>query len=207
MRTKYEFNKFPVAAVTLTIIGLVLAVLATSLSITVNDNGLYEGYHLGGLAVIEVVAAVLFLAGLTTGKGGLVKVISVILTVGLVVTSFVLTIVKLSNHDPLYYSITLMMLIASALELVYFLSLKDNGRIAKLYLVTSITFCSLVALYGIIYTTMDLIDFVQYNYPAHVDNYLLIFGLAVIAALPFVSYHSLVKEEKEAQPEAWLSNK
>lgn len=202
MRTKYEFNKFPVAAVTLTIIGLVLAVLATSLSITVNDNGLYEGYHLGGLAVIEVVAAVLFLAGLTTGKGGLVKVISVILTVGLVVTSFVLTIVKLSNHDPLYYSITLMMLIASALELVYFLSLKDNGRIAKLYLVTSITFCSLVALYGIIYTTMDLIDFVQYNYPAHVDNYLLIFGLAVIAALPFVSYHSLVKEEKEAQPEA-----
>lgn len=202
MRTKYEFNKFPVAAVTLTIIGLVLAVLATSLSITVNDNGLYEGYHLGGLAVIEVVAAVLFLAGLTTGKGGLVKVISVILTVGLVVTSFVLTIVKLSNHDPLYYSITLMMLIASALELVYFLSLKDNGRIAKLYLVTSITFCSLVALYGIIYTTMDLIDFVQYNYPVHVDNYLLIFGLAVIAALPFVSYHSLVKEEKEAQPEA-----
>ena len=198
MRTKYEFNKFPVAAVTLTIIGLVLAVLATSLSITVNDNG----YHLGGLAVIEVVAAVLFLAGLTTGKGGLVKVISVILTVGLVVTSFVLTIVKLSNHDPLYYSITLMMLIASALELVYFLSLKDNGRIAKLYLVTSITFCSLVALYGIIYTTMDLIDFVQYNYPVHVDNYLLIFGLAVIAALPFVSYHSLVKEEKEAQPEA-----
>ena len=202
MRTKYEFNKFPVAAVTLTIIGLVLAVLATSLSITVNDNGLYEGYHLGGLAVIEVVAAVLFLAGLTTGKGGLVKVISIILTVGLVVTSFVLTIVKLSNHDPLYYSITLMMLIASALELVYFLSLKDNGRIAKLYLVTSITFCSLVALYGIIYTTMDLIDFVQYNYPVHVDNYLLIFGLAVIAALPFVSYHSLVKEEKEAQPEA-----
>ena len=130
MRTKYEFNKFPVAAVTLTIIGLVLAVLATSLSITVNDNGLYEGYHLGGLAVIEVVAAVLFLAGLTTGKGGLVKVISIILTVGLVVTSFVLTIVKLSNHDPLYYSITLMMLIASALELVYFLSPSRSSQVS-----------------------------------------------------------------------------
>lgn len=202
MRTKYEFNKFPVAAITLTIIGLVLAVLATSLSITANDSGFSDSYHLGGLAVIEVVAAVLFLAGLTTGKGGLVKVISIILTVGLVVTSFVLAIVKLSNHDVIYFSVTLMMLIASVLELIYFLSVKDNGRIGKLYLVTSITFCCLVALYGIIYTAMDLADFIQYNYPVHVDNYLLLFGLAIIAALPFVSYNSLAVEEKEANPEA-----
>ena len=105
MRTKYEFNKFPAAAVTLTIIGLVLAVLATSISITTTDNGFYDSYHLGGLAIIEVVAAVLFLAGLTTGKGGLVKVISIILTVGIVITSFVLAIVKLTNHDVMYFSI------------------------------------------------------------------------------------------------------
>lgn len=202
MRTKYEFNKFPVAAVTLTIIGLVLAVLATSISITANDQGYYSGAHLGGLAIIEVVAAVLFLAGLTTGKGGLVKVISVILTVGLVITSFVLAIVKLTNHDVMYFSISLMMLIASVLELIYFLSVKFNGRIAKLYLVASITFCGLVALYGAIYTVMDIIDFVQYNYPVHVDNYLLLFGLAVIAALPVLSYVSLSKEEAQENPEA-----
>lgn len=204
MRTKYEFNKFPAAAVTLTIIGLVLAVLATSISITTTDNGFYDSYHLGGLAIIEVVAAVLFLAGLTTGKGGLVKVISIILTVGIVITSFVLAIVKLTNHDVMYFSISLMMLIASVLELIYFLSVKGNGRIAKLYLVASITFCGLVALYAIIYTSMDLADFAQFNYPVHVDNYLLLFGLAVISALPFVSYASLSKEEEEAEenPEA-----
>ena len=122
MRTKYEFKKFPVAAVTLTIISLVLAVLATSISITATDSGFHGDYHLGGLAIIEVVAAVLFLAGLTTGKGGLVKVISIILTVALVITSFVLAIVKLTDHDVLYFSISLMMLISSVLELIYFLS-------------------------------------------------------------------------------------
>ncbi len=202
MRTKYEFKKFPVAAVTLTIISLVLAVLATSISITVNDNGFYDSYHLGGLAIIEVVAAVLFLAGLTTGKGGLVKVISIILTVALVIASFVLAIVKLVDHDVLYFSITLMMLIASVLELIYFLSERFNSRISKLYLVTSIIFCALVAIYGIIYTTIDLVDFVQYNYPVHIDNYLLLFGFAVIASLPVVSYYSLAKEDKKEKPEA-----
>lgn len=196
MRTKYEFKKFPVAAVTLTIISLVLAVLATSISITATDSGFHGDYHLGGLAIIEVVAAVLFLAGLTTGKGGLVKVISIILTVALVITSFVLAIVKLTDHDVLYFSISLMMLISSVLELIYFLSVKGDGRISKLYLVASITFCGLVALYGVVYTTIDLIDLAQYNYPVQIDNYLLLFGLAFIASLPVVSYASLAKEEE-----------
>ncbi len=196
MRTKYEFKKFPVAAVTLTIISLVLAVLATSISITATDSGFHGDYHLGGLAIIEVVAAVLFLAGLTTGKGGLVKVISIILTVALVITSFVLAIVKLTDHDVLYFSISLMMLISSVLELIYFLSVKGDGRISKLYMVASITFCGLVALYGVVYTTIDLIDLAQYNYPVQIDNYLLLFGLAFIASLPVVSYASLAKEEE-----------
>ena len=196
MRTKYKFKKFPVAAVTLTIISLVLAVLATSISITATDSGFHGDYHLGGLAIIEVVAAVLFLAGLTTGKGGLVKVISIILTVALVITSFVLAIVKLTDHDVLYFSISLMMLISSVLELIYFLSVKGDGRISKLYMVASITFCGLVALYGIVYTTIDLIDLAQYNYPVQIDNYLLLFGLAFIASLPVVSYASLAKEEE-----------
>ena len=196
MRTKYEFKKFPVAAVTLTIISLVLAVLATSISITATDSGFHGDYHLGGLAIIEVVAAVLFLAGLTTGKGGLVKVISIILTVALVITSFVFAIVKLTDHDVLYFSISLMMLISSVLELIYFLSVKGDGRISKLYMVASITFCGLVALYGVVYTTIDLIDLAQYNYPVQIDNYLLLFGLAFIASLPVVSYASLAKEEE-----------
>ena len=196
MRTKYEFKKFPVAAVTLTIISLVLAVLATSISITATDSGFHGDYHLGGLAIIEVVAAVLFLAGLTTGKGGLVKVISIILTVALVITSFVLAIVKLTDHDVLYFSISLMMLISSVLELIYFLSVKGDGRISKLYMVASITFCGLVALYGVVYTTIDLIDLAEYNYPVQIDNYLLLFGLAFIASLPVVSYASLAKEEE-----------
>ena len=196
MRTKYEFKKFPVAAVTLTIISLVLAVLETSIYITATDSGFHGDYHLGGLAIIEVVAAVLFLAGLTTGKGGLVKVISIILTVALVITSFVLAIVKLTDHDVLYFSISLMMLISSVLELIYFLSVKGDGRISKLYMVASITFCGLVALYGVVYTTIDLIDLAQYNYPVQIDNYLLLFGLAFIASLPVVSYASLAKEEE-----------
>ena len=200
MRTKYEFNKFPAIAVTLTIIGLVLAVVATSISMMVGNDGSQDGYHFGGLAIMEVIAAVLFLAGLTTNKGTMVKIISIVLTVGLVITSFVLTIVKFSDRDVLYFAICLMMLIASVLELIYFLSIRySDSKISKMYIVASICFCCLVAIYGLIYTIIDLVDVISYNYPGHFDNYLLLFSFAVISSLPFVSFLSLAKKEKEPE--------
>jgi len=201
MRSKYSISKFPTLAVTLTIVGLVLAVLATSFSIWAYNQKSYDSAHLGALAIIEIVAAVLFLAGLTTFNGTLVKIISIILTAGIVVTSFVLSMVKLSQQDAVFFPISLMMLIASVLELIYFLSLRYNDRISKLYLVSSIVFCAFALAYGITYISIDLVDHFYYGYRSfYIDNYFLLLALVAIAALPAVSFFSLTKEEKE-QPQ------
>ena len=86
---KYEIKKFPLVATILTVLGLVCAVIAIASSL------LSDGFSwIASLALIEIIATVLFLAGLTIGRVGLLRVISIIVTVCLLVTNFVLSIVK-----------------------------------------------------------------------------------------------------------------
>ena len=194
---RYEYEKFPVAAVVTTVLGLLFAVLATSISLLAN-NTFTDYRHFGGLAIIEVVAAVLVLAGLTTGKVGLVRVISIILSVGTVITSFVLAIVKFNESNALYFTISLLMLIASVLSLIYFLCMRNNKRIIMMHIISSICFASLVLLYCVLYMSFDMMEAES----LHIDNYFLLLSFALITILPFVARLNLVvKEVPDEEPE------
>ena len=61
--SKYEFKKFPVLGTILTLLALFTSVMAISISLMTNN---YDGTV--SLALLELSAAVLFLAGLTTSK-------------------------------------------------------------------------------------------------------------------------------------------
>ena len=194
--SKYEFKKFPLLAVILTLIGLVLSVATISVSLTFrNSNG-----GIAALALIEIVAAVLVLAGLTTGRIGLLRVISIILTVSLLLTAFILTINKFSDRDVFLFGISLLMLITSVLELIYFLTLR-NPRIKKLYLVSGLCFSALVFVYGLVYMGFDIYEHVTLGLTLHYNYYFLIFGFSVISVLPVAIHNSLTKKEAE-QPQA-----
>ena len=190
---KYEFKKFPIAAVTLSILGLVLAVVGMAFALTGTSS-------LGALALLEIVAAVLVLAGLTTGNIPLVRVVSTIVTVGTLIATFVLTCVKFYERNVPFFAICLLMLVAAVLALIYFLVKFNNDRIEKLYMVTGICFSSLAFVYAIAYAVKEICDFVEYRYAANFDNCFLLVAFAVISVLPVAAYMSLSQvDEKEAE--------
>ena len=139
--TKYEFKKFPILATVVTIVGLLAAIFSISISLMTSS---YDGF--AALALLEIVATVLVLAGLTTGKVTLLKVISIIMTISVLLASFSLAIAKYSVHDGILFTVSLVMLVCSVLSLVYFLTIK-NQRIEKLYFIASIIMLVLVAIY------------------------------------------------------------
>ena len=188
---KYEFKKFPVLATVLTILGLFCAVIAISISLisTSYDAGV-------PLALLEVVGTVLFLAGLTTGEVGLLKVISIIVTVCVLTASFVLAIEKYTIRDVFLFGVTLLMLINSVLVLVYYLTMNRNERIAKLYNITSIVMASLIAVYLIIYVISSIVK--SEIYP---QFYPIIASFGCLSIIPMVINCSLTKIEIQDEEE------
>lgn len=183
---KYEFKKYPILATVLTLIGLVLGVVAISVSLIVKPSN-------GGvafLALLEIAAAVLVLAGLTTGKVILLRVISIILHIALVIASFVLAIVKFNDKDVVLFAIALLMLITSILELIYFLTFK-NPRIRKMYFVSGLCFSGLGIAYGIAYMIQNIYEAVKLDLPLTYNFYFLIFAFAFVSVLPIAFYHAL----------------
>lgn len=181
--TTFEFKKFPVLATVLTILSLFCAVIAISISL-INIE-----YASGvPLALLEVVGAVLFLAGLTTGKVRLLKVISVISVICELTASFVLAISKYSSRDVFLFGISLLMLITSVLVLVYFLTMAKNERIVKLYNITSIVMTSLIALYLIVYVVISLVE--ANIYP---QFYPILVSFGLISILPMIINLSIEK--------------
>ena len=186
---KYEIKKFPLLATILTILGLVAAVISITISL-ISTN--YDGFV--SVALLEIVACVLMIAGLTTGKCTLLRVISIIITVCILIAAFVLAIAKYSMRDVYLFGVALFMLIDSVLNLVYFLASK-NKKIEKLFLVTSVVFTSLVALYTIIYIVQNVS-----NANAGVDNidsqiYAILVSFIFISVLPAIVYRSMDKIE------------
>lgn len=186
---KYEFNKFPLSAVVLTLVSLFTAVVCISVSLI---STRYDGFAI--LALFEIVAAVLVLAGLTTGRVGLVRVISVIITISVVIAAFIMSVAKYSDRDVGLFCIALLMLISSILELVYFLSLK-NVRIQKMHLVSSVFCTSFIGLYAILYAIMDLVTNIGSDYPINYHIYALLVSFACISLLPLMIHRSLSKIE------------
>ena len=187
---KYEFKKFPILAVIFTLIGLVLGVAAISVSLVVKPNSGSVAF----LALLEIVSAVLVLAGLTTGKVILLRVISIILHIAIVITAFVLTIVKFTDKDVFLFAISLLMLITSVLELIYFLTFR-NPRIKKMYFVSGHCFSGLGVVYGIVYMVTNIVEHVKVSLPLTYNYYFLIFAFAFVSVLPVAIYRALVETE------------
>lgn len=188
---KYEFKKFPLLATILTVVGLILSVI--SVSIALMSDTYVGGY--ATLAILEIVAAVLVLAGLTTGRVVLLRVISIITMVSLIITAFVLALAKFADKNVFLFALSLLMLIASILELIYYLTLR-NERIGKMYFVAGLCFTALVAIYGIYYIVDDVIEIINYALPGHYHLYFLIFAFAFVSVLPPIVDHSLAKKEE-----------
>ena len=192
---KYEFSKYPLLATLLAVAALVFSVFAIASSL------LDEYYYLEGVAflgLVEVVAAVLIIAGLTTGRTILLKVISIIITVSSVITMFILTIVKFETREVELFAISLLMLIAGVLGLVYYFSLR-NPKLRKIYIITSLAIGALVGIYTITYAIKDIYNAVTYSVDVHFRNYLLLLSFGLITVLPMVIYRSLTPVENKQE--------
>ena len=197
MRPQYEFKKFPILATVLCAVCLILAVCGSTCSL-MDYYYFYAGPLFAGLVLI--VAAVLIIAGLTTVKPLLLKVISIIVSVTVVIVNFSITIAEYSDRRVVFFGIALLMLVASVLAFVYFVTAK-NKRIRKMYLVTGSILSGLILIYAITYTIQDIVksvtDSVQSQYP----YYFILVGYAIISSLPMVIYFSLSKKEEEPKEE------
>ena len=197
MKQQYEFKKFPILATVLSAVCLLLAVAGATASLT-NYDYYYTGPLFCGLCL--VVVAVLFIAGLTTGRPLLLKVISIIVSIVVMTVNFGITIGEFSEHRVVLFGVALLMLIASVLGFVYFVTVKTE-RIKKMYLVTGSVLAGLTFVYAIIYTIVDLTkvlgQYDVYLYP----YYFVLVGYAIASALPMVVFFSLSKKEEPQQIE------
>lgn len=202
---KNDNKKFPILAVLLTFIALVLGVACAS-------TGIYlASYRTSGttaLALFEIGVAVLFIAGLTAAKNVLLRIVSTIVTVSLVVISFVTTLVNLTGGTggdtgtrTILFAVSLLMLICSILSLIYFFMNKSN-RIKMMYQFSGYAFSFLTFVYAIIYIFVDINNYnaVDGGHPQLSYNvYFLTFALVFLSLIPLVSYKLLEEEDKPQQ--------
>ena len=198
MRQQYEFKKFPILATVLAAVCLLLSVIGVTASLA-DYNYYYTGPMVAGLCLIIV--AVLMIAGLTTGRPLLLKVISIIVFIAVMTTNFGITIGEFGEHRVALFGIALLMLIVSVLSFVYFVTVK-TPRIRMLFLVASSILAGITLVYAITFTITDLTrtlgQYDVYEYP----YYFILVGYAIVTSLPMVVYFSLSKKEepKEEQP-------
>ena len=195
---KYEFKKFPLVATILTILGLVCAVVAISSSLLSDGFG-----WIASLALIEIIASVLVLAGLTIGRVGMLRVISIIITVSLLLTNFVLAIVEYNKREVVMFSLALLMLVASVLELVYFLAIR-NQKIRKMYLVASYVLGALVAMFSIYFLINNIQGASSEHLPVEYQTFILCLSYTFITLLPVsvhASFNMIEVEEPQIQEE------
>ena len=202
MKQQYEFKKFPILATVLAAVCLLLSVIGVTASLA-DYNYYYTGPMVSGLCLIIV--AVLMIAGLTTGRPLLLKVISIIIFVAVMTANFGITISEFGEHRVVLFGIALLMLIVSVLTFVYFVTVK-TPRIRMMFLVAGATLAGITLAYAIAFAITDLTktlgEYDVYEYP----YYFILTGYAVVTSLPMVVYFSLSKkeqpeEEKKEEPE------
>ena len=192
MRQQYEFKKFPILATVLAAVCLLLSVIGVTASLA-DYNYYYTGPMISGLLLIIV--AVLVIAGLTTGRPLLLKVISIIICIAVITTNFGITIGEFGEHRVVLFGIALLMLIVSVLSFVYFVTVKTD-RIRMLFLVTASILGGLALIYAITFTIVDLTKTLgEYDY-YEIPYYFILTGYAVATVLPMVVFFSLSKKEQ-----------
>lgn len=191
-----EFKKFPIVATILSIVAILLSVIAITSSL-MEDTYLFAGTVVLGLLLL--VASVLFIAGLTTGRIVLLKVISIITFLGTIVTNFVLTVVNFENRNVELFAVVLLMLIASVLGYIYFLTSPRNERIRKMFIVTSSVLTVLIVIYAVIYIIKDVSGKTNPDAILMYPYYLLLFSYATLSTIPLAIHLSLSGKEKEQE--------
>ena len=203
MKPQYEFKKFPILATILAAACLLFAVIGVTSSLF-NYDYFYGGPVFTGLLL--VIVSVLVIAGLTTGRPLLLKVISIIISISVITTNFIVTIVEYNNHKAVLFGIVLLALIASVLAFVYFLTVKTE-RIRKMYLVTGSILSVLVLAYAITFTITDLVrvlgEYQYYEYP----YYFILVSYALATSLPMVIFFSLSKKEESQEEQKQVEEK
>ena len=203
MKPQYEFKKFPILATILAAACLLFAVIGVTSSLF-NYDYFYGGPVFTGLLL--VIVSVLVIAGLTTGRPLLLKVISIIISISVITTNFIVTIVEYNNHKAVLFGIVLLALIASVLAFVYFLTVKTE-RIRKMYLATGSILSVLVLAYAITFTITDLVrvlgEYQYYEYP----YYFILVSYALATALPMVIFFSLSKKEESQEEQKQVEEK
>ena len=190
-----EFKKFPVLATVLAVISLVLSVVAITWSL--GSAFFFEGSLYLGLLLL--VASVLFVAGLTTGRIMLLRVISIITSSGVIVANFFITIAKYGIGEKWLFAFALLMLIASVLCFVYYLSMKSE-RIKKMYYIATLALVGLTFVYTVLYIIRDLgMYFSMQQEEIMFAYYFVLLGYVVIVSLPMVIYYSLSKKEQQEE--------
>ena len=189
-----EFKKFPIVATVLSIVAVLLSVIAITSSL-MKDTYLFAGTVVLGLLLL--VASVLFISGLTTGKIVLLKVISIISFLGTIVTNFVLTIVNFESRNVELFAIVLLMLIASVLGYIYFLTSPKNNRIRMLFIVTSSVLTVLILIYTATYIIKDVSGKTDSDSILMYPYYLLLFSYATLSTIPLAIHLSLSNKEQE----------
>ena len=203
MKPQYEFKKFPILATILAAACLLFAVIGVTSSLF-NYDYFYGGPVFTGLLL--VIVSVLVIAGLTTGRPLLLKVISIIISISVITTNFIVTIVEYNNHKAVLFGIVLSALIASVLAFVYFLTVKTE-RIRKMYFVTGSILSVLVLAYAITFTITDLVrvlgEYQYYEYP----YYFILVSYALATSLPMVIFFSLSKKEESQEEQKQVEEK
>ena len=198
MKQQYEFKKFPILATVLAAVCLLLSVIGVTASLA-DYNYYYTGPMVAGLCLIIV--AVLMIAGLTTGRPLLLKVISIVVFIAVMTTNFGITIGEFGERRVVLFGIALLMLIASVLSFVYFVTVK-TPRIRMLFLVTGAILAGITLVYAIAFTVIDLTrvlgEYDVYEYP----YYFILTSYAVATSLPMVVYFSLSKKEEPKEETA-----
>ena len=126
----------------------------------------------------------------------------------MIIVSFVLAVVKVYSQDVALLAISLLMLVASVLGLIYYLTSFRNPRIGKMYIATGFVLGLLVVMYAVFYMTADMAAAAKSSYDPNptTENYFLLFSLAVISVIPAVikittKDDDLAEEVKEAEAE------
>ena len=213
---KNKSNRVSTVAALFSMLGILTSVVVIVYAVVLNNlsSPVYGGEVI--LGIVELVVCVLFLAGLSTRKDGLPRVLSLIITILLLIFSFFFACVEgtlvsvgstLVITKVLFFVVSILLLIDAIFQLIYYLSRKNNF---KFYLFSNYIFLGLVVcLLGV-----SIADtFVSYaalveagtaeGYLIPIHQYALIITLFFVSAIPalVISKDALNEEQKE-EPKA-----
>ena len=200
---KYNLQKVSTKSIVISMIALFLAVIAIVAEImAVHFNHSGTGFYT--LAVIEIVAFVLFIAVLSTKRSGFFRILSLILTVVTALAFFINSLVEFSEFvstfnwmDAVYLVLALVSLIASTLNFIYFLIAKgeETNRLERLSNFILIVVLGLYALSVFSKETVQAILADNHFPELHIG--LILLNLALLHLVRFLSND---KVEEEVQP-------